>query len=111
MDTTTYTKGNFLNSDTCNEGDIVEIIDEGVEGEIKQKDGSMKKVLNISVKTNDNILIYTPANKSMKKMQIIFGSTDSNDWIGKKFSVHFVDMEIAGKEMKVLRPKAIEEKK
>ena len=107
MDTTQFTQGDYLNSDTAKEGDIVEIIDEGVEGELKEKDGTMKKVLNISVKVNDKILIYTPTRKCMKKLQTIFGSTNSTDWIGKKFKVHLADIEAFGKEMRVLRPKAL----
>ncbi len=106
VDTSEFTQGRYLNSTTCEESDIVEILHEGEIGEI-EKDGKVKKVLNIAVKCNGKDFIYTPATKSLKKLQEIFQSTDSSKWVGQKFQVHIIDMEVAGKELKVIRPRAI----
>ena len=108
VDTTQFTKGSFLNANTAKEGDIVEITHEGEMGEITDpRTKKVKQVLNIPVKIGKDDLIYTPATKSMKALQKIFDSTDSSTWVGKKFKVHIIDMEVAGKELKVVRPKAV----
>lgn len=74
-----------------------------------EKGDKKKQVLNIPVKCNGLDLKYTPGFKSLKKLQEIFDSTESDDWVGKKFIVKIKEIESFGKEMKVIRPEAFEE--
>jgi len=109
MDTNEFTKGDYLNEKTCRTGDIVEILGEGEVGEIKDiASGKLKPVLNLPVKVNGQLeLTYTPTRKTLTMLQDIFKSADSATWIGQKFQVKIKEMEVAGKELKVVRPSAI----
>ena len=92
----------YLSASSTQTGDIVTIADEGIEAEIKQKDGTMKKVYNFKVVCNDKEYIYTPTIKTLKLFVMAWGKS-SQAWIGKKFQVKHVTIEVAGKEMVVLR--------
>ncbi len=108
VDTTQFTKGDYLNGETCKEGDIVTILGEGEVAELVDKrTKKVKMVLNMPVKVNEAELIFSPTRKMFKMLQEIFKSTDSSKWVGQKFQVHIIDMEVAGKELKVVRPRAI----
>jgi len=109
VDTNELTKGNYLNAETIEEGDIVRILDEGVIGTI-EKNGVKKKVFNLNVECKGKSLIYTPGFKSIRLLQNIFGTPDSTQWIGKEFIVTIKDIESYGKEMKVIRPIPLEQK-
>lgn len=98
-----------MNSETAKENDIVEITGKAEFNTIEKGD-KVKKVLDIPVKCNGLDLKYTPGFKSLKKLQEIFGTEESDNWVGKKFLVKIKEIESFGKEMKVIRPEAIEEK-
>lgn len=106
--TDTLTEGNFLNGENAVDGDIVEIVGEGEIKTMKKRDGTEKQVLNLPVTLNGKSLVYTPAFKSLKILQEIFSSSDTADWIGKKFQCKVIKMEIGGVEKDVLRPQGIE---
>lgn len=97
--------GNFLSIETCREGDIVEIKDEGKLGELNGH-----KLLNIEVSLNGKDLIYSPGIKVLKAFRTEWG-TESKNWIGRKFQIKFVEIEFSGKEMKVIRPHFLKEEK
>ncbi len=98
--------GDFLNGETCKAGDIVTIKDAGVKAEIENK-GKKKEVVNFAVEVNEKPLIYTPGKKAGKTLIDAWGK-ESNNWIGKQFTINIVLMEIAGVERKVIRPVPIE---
>ena len=95
-----------MNATVCETGDIVTILDEGKIEPLKTSEGKVKDVLNIGVECNSKQYTYTPAKKSLEAMQEIFKSTDSSTWLGKKFSVLIKDMEVRGRDLKVIRPQA-----
>ena len=102
----------YLNDKSCSEGDIVEILGEGL---IELKDDEQthrtKKLLNLPVKVNGQIcLTYTPGKKALAELQNAWGK-DTNEWVGKKFQVKFVLMQIGQNELKVIKPVPIVEKK
>ena len=90
--------GDYLNADTAKEGDIVEILDEGTKAKIGEKE-----VLNIKCALNGKGTTYTPNRKSIKILRTAWGA-ETKDWIGRKFQVKFVFMEVQGKELQIIRP-------
>jgi hypothetical protein len=81
--------GDFLNFESSNDGDIVEILDEGVD---EYNDTLKKDIYNIKVKKGDKVMKYSPNNEAGRMLQQAFGK-DSKDWIGCKFEV----IRVAGK--------------
>ncbi len=92
---------NFLNEKSAKKGDIVEIADEGVIGEIAQQDGTKKKCLNLGISLNGRELIYTPGKTALRALQKVWG-LDSKAWVGKKASVDFIKMNSFGELKNVL---------
>lgn len=94
----------YLNVDTCEQGDIVEIIGEGEYSTMKdnrtQKD---KRVFNIPVRLGTKQLTYTPGVNVLKELVLKWGK-DSKSWVGKKFQVEIRTVEAFGKETQVIRP-------
>jgi hypothetical protein len=100
----------YLSGKNCKEGDIVEFLNEGEKAEIEQRDKSRKKVYNFAVKLNGTTdYIYTPSSKALRAFIEVWGR-NTTAWIGKKFQIKLVLMEIAGKEMNVIRPQFLESK-
>jgi hypothetical protein len=103
---------NYLNEKSAKTGDIVEILNEGVIGEIAQADGTKRRALNISVKLNGSRdLIWTPGKTATKQMVLKTGKKDSKGWVGLKCSVDIVKQTAFGqlKDIVILTP--IEQKK
>ena len=108
VNTEELVKGDYLNAKNCSDGDIVEVIGEGIIGSI-EKNGKSKKVLNLPVSNNGHEFIYTPGFKSLKALQTIFNGVETKAWKGKKFQVQIREIESFGKEQKVIRPVSIQE--
>ena len=79
--------GDFLNFDSTQDGDIVEIMEEG---KIEFNQTLKKNLFNISVKKGDKVLVYSPNNTAGRELQKAYGK-DSKEWIGKKFQILHVD--------------------
>ena len=78
---------NYLNDKSSKEGDIVEIVGDGmIENKEDAQTHRKYKVLNLPVKCNGRDLIYSPNNDAIKVLNQAWG-TDTLKWIGKKFQV------------------------
>lgn len=78
--------GDFLNIDSTQDGDVIEILNEG---KVEYNDKLKKNMFNLQVKKGDKVMTYSPNNQSGRQLQEAFGR-DSKDWIGKKFQIiHF----------------------
>lgn len=75
--------GDFLNFGSTQDGDIIEIIDEG---KSEYNDTLKKTMFNIKVRKGEKVMTYSPNNSSGKILQKSFGM-DSAGWVGKKFQV------------------------
>ena len=109
VDTNRITAGSYLNAENTKDGDIVVITGEGEFAEL-ERNGKVKEVLNLPVETNGLKLIYTPNQLATETLQKMFGSTDSKEWVGKKFKVTHVDYLIGKEKKKGVQPVSIEEK-
>ena len=94
--------GIYLNVETSQDGDIAEILVGSEYGEIESQDGRKKRVLNIPVRIGTKELTYTPPWKIQRLFKESWG-VNTDTWIGKKFQVVHRDIEIAGKDLKVVR--------
>ena len=101
---------NYLNERSAKVGDIVTILDEGIIGEILQKEGGKKRCLNINVKLLERELIYTPGKTALRALQKVWGM-ETKSWVGKKAKVEFVKMNSFGELKNVLVLMPIEETK
>jgi|SRR3990167_6902992 len=102
----------YLNDKSCSEGDIVEILGEGVI-ELKEDENTkkVKKLLNLPVKLNGQLsLTYTPGKKALFELQYAWGK-DTKKWVNKKFQIKFVLMQIGQNELKVIKPVPLAEEK
>jgi hypothetical protein len=79
--------GDFLNYDSTQDGDIIEIMDEG---KVEFNETLKKNMFNLHVKKGDKVLTWSPNNSSGRLLQEAFGK-DSTGWIGKKISILHVD--------------------
>lgn len=77
----------FLNEHSCVDGDIVEILGEGlIEAKEDAKSGRKYKVLNLPVRCGLLELIYSPNADAQEVLKLKFGR-NTKDWVGKKFQV------------------------
>lgn len=88
--------GDYLNIDSTQDGDIVEILDEG---KVEFNETLKKDLFNIHVKLNDKVKTYSPSNKAGRSLQEAFGE-DSSNWIGKKFQVLHIDKKMVVRPIK-----------
>lgn len=86
--------GDYINTENTQEADILEIIGEGSFNEI-EKDGKIRKILNIPVRVNGKEKIYSPSRESGKKLVKAWGS-DTKNWINKKVQAHVVNYKSFG---------------
>lgn len=93
----------YLNAKSAQEGDIIEIVEEGAYSTIKKENERDKRVLNIPVSNGARKMIYTPGKIALGIMQEAWGY-ETKKWIGNKFSVKFVLMQIGTSERNVIRP-------
>lgn len=98
--------GNYLNAETCKEGDICIILGPHTETE---KDFSGKKVKQVDIPCensgNGKKLTYSPNQANGKKLQKAFGD-DSDQWPGQKFITHIYNTKVNGvlKQMVDIEP-------
>lgn len=79
--------GDFLNFESTNDGDIIEIIDEGK----TEFNNILKKTMfNIQVKKGDKVMTWSPSNKIGKILQKSFGE-DTKNWMGRKIQIFHVE--------------------
>lgn len=97
---------NYLNEKSAKKGDIVEIKSEG---EIVEQDGKFGKqrVLNIPVLLNGREMIWSPKKTATNLANKIFDSTDTKNWVGKKFQVAFVKMMVNGEPKDIIIPEKL----
>ena len=77
----------YLNDNSCKDGDVVEILNEGViEGKVDPKDGRKYFVLNVGVRCGLLELVYSPNKDAQEVLKEAFGR-DTKSWVGKKFVV------------------------
>lgn len=88
--------GDYLNFDSTQDADVIEIISEG---KVEYNDTLKKDMFNIQVKKGDKVMTYSPNNSSGRILQQVFGK-DTKDWIGKKFQVMHVDKKMLIRPLK-----------
>ena len=87
MDTSEDFKGgSYLSVDSTKDGDVIEIMNEGVKEMGKDWKGKDKMMFNLTVKNGDTELIWSPWPKDGQKLQKAFGM-DSKNWVGKKITI------------------------
>lgn len=87
MDTSEDFKGgSYLSVDTTKDGDIIEIMNEGVKEMGKDWQGKDKMMFNLTVKNGTEELIWSPWPRDGQKLQKAWGM-DSSKWIGKKVQI------------------------
>ena len=89
--------GDFLKADSIEDGDIIEVMDEGKD-EFNQ--ALNKTIYNLSVKKGDKVMKWSPNNESGRIMQQAYGN-DSKDWVGKKIQIFKVGNSMKIKPIKV----------
>lgn len=94
----------YLNDKSTREGDIWEVRGPGNIEEITDRTTKkVKRVLNIPVEMGTKRLTYTPGKNALKEMQKAWG-TDTEAWVGKKFQIKLVLMQIGANEQNVIKP-------
>jgi len=89
--------GNYLNFESTEDGDIIEILNEG---KVEFNDILKKDMFNISVKRGEKVMTYSPNNKSGKILQDAFGK-ESSAWVGRKFNIIHVEGKMAIRPLKL----------
>lgn len=88
--------GDFLNFDSTEDGDIVEILNEG---KVEFNETLKKNLFNLQVKKGEKVMTYSPNNQSGRALQEAYGK-DSSGWVGKKFQVFHLNGKMAIKPLK-----------
>ena len=89
--------GDFLNFEGTQDGDIVEIMDEG---KVEFNEVLKKDMFNLKVMHNNKIKTYSPTNKAGQLLQAAFGM-DSKEWKNKKFQILHVEKRMVIRPIKV----------
>lgn len=100
----------FLNADNAADGQIVVILNGGVLETKKDKNERSYKVLNLLVETNGLQLTYSPNSDALKVLKAAYG-TQTEKWIGKKFSVKIYPKLSFGVTKNAILPVLLEPKK
>jgi hypothetical protein len=99
----------FLNEKTCSEGDVVQILEEGII--VPKEDptsGRKYFVLNLPVSVNGRKIIYTPNRDAIEVFQKAWG-IETKKWKDKKFAVSFYPKTAFGKTNTAILPKLLKE--
>lgn len=88
--------GDFLKGEELKGDEIVTILDEGTVSEITSPEGKTKKVMNFRVKIEDEEKTFTPNKTNLRIFMTAWGD-ESKNWIGKKFKVKLMEMNVFGK--------------
>lgn len=86
--------GDFVNTENTKKGDIVVIVGASEYVEI-EKDGKVRRILNIPVEVNQARKIYSPSREVGKAIVKAFGS-DTDKWIGQKLQAEYVSYKSFG---------------
>jgi len=89
--------GDFINYDSTQDGDIVEILDEG---KIEYNETLNKDMFNLKVKLSEKVKIYSPSQTAGRSLQDAFGK-DSKNWVNKKFTILHIDKKMIIKPIKI----------
>lgn len=79
--------GDFVNFEATNDGDIATILDEC---KLTYNETLKKDMWDMQVEINGKKKTYSPNNKAGQALADAFGK-DSNDWIGKQFTILHID--------------------
>lgn len=79
----------YLTADSAKDGDIITFVDEGFKGDMKGRNGEVKKVNNFNVSNGSYTLVYTPNQTAIKVFVKAWGR-DTKLWVNKKFQVKLV---------------------
>ena len=96
--------GDFLKAEDCKGGEIVEFLDEGSESEITSPEQKVKKVVNFRVSFNGAEKSYTPNRSALTEFISVWGK-DTKSWIGKKFEIALVKVNVFGTIKNSIVPK------
>lgn len=105
MDVSALIAGNFYNGEIAKADDVVEIVGEGELSEL-ERDGKKKSIFNLPVKVNGKDYIYSP-NKTALKIFVEAWTTETTQWVGKKFQPKLLTTLIAGQEKIVIKPQPL----
>jgi len=95
---------NYLNDKSAKLNDIVEITGEGLIEVSTDDKGKTKKNLQIPVLVNGKLkLIYSPGKTARGPLEKAWG-TDTKKWLGKKFQVSFIKMQVGKDLLEVIYP-------
>ena len=101
---------NYLNESSCKDGDVVEILNEGViESKVDTQSGRKYKLLNLGVRCGLLELVYSP-NKDAQEVLVKAYGKDTKQWIGRKFVVQIYPRTLFGVTKKAIFPKIIDVK-
>ena len=93
----------YLSVENCEEGDIITFVDAGLKAELTDKGGKKKQIVNFTVSNGRYTLTYTPGATATKELMKAF-TRETNNWVGKKFTVKIVDTLSFGKPSKIIFP-------
>ena len=95
---------NYLNDKSAKLNDIVEVTGEGLIEITTDDSGKTKKNLQIPVLVNGKLkLIYSPGKTARKPLETAWG-TDTKNWVGKKFQISFIKMQVGKDLLEVIYP-------
>lgn len=96
----------YMSEKNAKIGDLVEICGDATI-ELKEDQFGKRKIMNIPVKLNGNDLTWSPGKIARDILAKIFESTNTSNWIGKKFQVDYVKMTVKGQLKDIIIPKKI----
>ena len=101
---------NYLNDQSAQDGDMIEILGEGNFNEKENPTTHQKyKSLDLPVKLNgQRTLVYSPNTDAIKVFQGKFGK-DTKSWVGCKFAVKIYPKTAYGQTKNAILPKLIAE--
>lgn len=79
--------GSYLKLESTQDGDIIEIVDEG---KYEFSENLKKDMFNLKVKRGDKVMTWSPNNKQGQALQDAFG-LDSVNWKGKKCQILHIE--------------------
>lgn len=105
--------GDFLKAEDVKGGEVVTFLDSGIPAEITSPEKKVKKVINFAVKIDDGKepyeKTYTP-NKTALQILIDAWEDETEDWVGKKFKITLVKVNVFGELKNSIVPEPLKEK-
>lgn len=102
--------GNYLKSDNCKKGDVIEFLDEGewvASSKFKYDDGNPVQQFQVTVKLNGQDEHILSVNATNRNVLIPEWGKDTKLWIGKKATIDIIKVSVGGylKNSILLEPK------